>query len=381
MQMNITKFPEVYNEVFKLPDFCIEITEEESAVLCGLIKEHMPRKIVELGTAEGGSACLILRCLEKLGLTTSVFYSIDLFEKLWNDDTKETGYLLNENADYFSNFNKFRLMLGKYAVDRIGEIGNDIDFVFLDTTHHIPGEILDFLLLFPHLAPNAIIVLHDANLHNMFTYARESICTRVLFNTVKAEKYYFSEKALLNLGVFQIMSNTVECMEDVFATLLLPWSFRIDKEILDRYYNEYKKYYSETALSIWENAIECAENSFSMEMEEVYLKEVKRLDIVFSSGKRIFVYGCGYRGTILLEYLRTKNYEVQGLIISDKENIEKFNGLEYAIYHYSEIRDELDASVTLIATASLEVRELLERNAHNTIDIDGRFFEFVESGR
>lgn len=375
------EYPEIYDEVYKIPDFIIEMSKEEVGVLSGLIRERAPQKIVEIGVASGGSTCLILKCLENLGLTRTKLYSIDLNEKLWFDNTKETGWLLKNNIDKFSNCNNVNLLIGKYAVDRIDEIGENVDFLFLDTVHHIPGEILDFLLFLPHLSSNAVVVLHDTNLHNIHIFDKESICTRVLVNTVKAEKYYIPQKKYLNIGAFKITKDTKKYIEDVFASLLLPWFYQIDKEILNKYKDEYKKYYSNIAINIWDNAVECEEKRFQMELEEIYLKEVKRLKKVFTSNKKVYIYGCGYRGKKLLKYIRANKYEIEGIIVSDGEFKEEYNNIGGEIYEYSKIKEKLDQSIILIAVASQEVRNLLEKNVHNFVDINGNFFELIESER
>lgn len=371
------EYSEIWDEVYKIPEYCVEMSRTDGGVLCGIIREMSPRKIVEVGVASGGSTCLILKCLENLGLKETKLYSIDLNEKLWFDNKKETGWLLKKNSDQFSNYSNLELKVGKYAVDIIKDIGDNIDLLFLDTAHCIPGEILDFLLLFPHLSSNAIVVLHDTNLHNISACGKEQICTRVLINTVTAEKYYVPQKNYLNIGAFKIIKDTEKYIEDVFASLLLPWAYKIDKEILDNYKEEYRKYYSDVVIKIWDNAIECAEDRFRMESEEIYLKEVKRLENVFASDKKVYVYGCGYRGKRLLNYLKLNKYKITGIIVSDGESKEDNNELGEKIFEYSDIKETLNNSLILIAVASQEVRDLLGKDMHNTIDIDGRFFDII----
>lgn len=56
---------------------------------------------------------------------------------------------------------KHQFMLGETIASRIEEIGNGIDFVILDTMHALPGELLDFISLYPYLDKRAVIVFHD----------------------------------------------------------------------------------------------------------------------------------------------------------------------------------------------------------------------------
>ena len=80
------EMPEYYEPwavVKEIPGFYAELSEKEAGVLCGLIKEKRPKKIVEVGCAAGGSTSLILKSLEILGLSDTIFYSIDLNEMFY----------------------------------------------------------------------------------------------------------------------------------------------------------------------------------------------------------------------------------------------------------------------------------------------------------
>jgi len=202
MYKTMPEYYEAYNIVNEIPDFYMELTKEHAGVLCGLIKEYHPKKIVELGVAAGGSACLIMKCLELVEYRDTIMYSLDLNERCYQNKEKETGWLLKQNKEKFAYYGNHTYMLGKLAVDRLEQIGRDIDFLFLDTVHAVPGEILDFLLLYPYLKEGAIVVLHDTNLHNE-SNNEKTICTRVLLDSVTADKFYISKRAYLNIGAFQ----------------------------------------------------------------------------------------------------------------------------------------------------------------------------------
>lgn len=40
-----------------------EMSDSERGFLCGLLREHKPKKIVEVGVAEGGTTAVILECI------------------------------------------------------------------------------------------------------------------------------------------------------------------------------------------------------------------------------------------------------------------------------------------------------------------------------
>jgi hypothetical protein len=52
--------------------------------------------------------------------------------------------------------NKWTLYIGTLTSQVIETIGNDIDFVFIDTMHITPGEMLDWLMVLPFLKEEAI---------------------------------------------------------------------------------------------------------------------------------------------------------------------------------------------------------------------------------
>lgn len=67
-----------------------EMTKEQLSVLCGLIKEYQPSKIVEIGVAAGGTTAVILNCISLLGLNPEI-YSIDISEQFYRDKNKKQG--------------------------------------------------------------------------------------------------------------------------------------------------------------------------------------------------------------------------------------------------------------------------------------------------
>ena len=66
------------------------MSEFESAFLCGALKKFQPKKILEVGVAEGGTTAIILQCLEDIG-EKYIMRSIDVSEKLWSAKNKPTG--------------------------------------------------------------------------------------------------------------------------------------------------------------------------------------------------------------------------------------------------------------------------------------------------
>ena len=159
-----------------------EMTEWQLGFLCGLIKQKKPKKILEIGVAAGGTTAVILNCVAQLDLDTEVF-SIDINEKLYSDNTKDTGYLTEECISYLPKKVSRTLYTGGISVEFLDKIGKEIDFLILDTMHILPGELLDFLACLPYLSKNCVGVLHDVVLHHIGQEAN-GYATQVLLDTV-----------------------------------------------------------------------------------------------------------------------------------------------------------------------------------------------------
>lgn len=233
------------------------MTREEHAFLSGIIKQIKPKKILEVGIAFGGTSALIIKSLEMEGIDSDVF-SIDLNPVFRGE---KTGYMIN-NITVPKNI-KHSLVVGDLLKDKIDEIGGGIDLVILDTTHNIPGEILEFLTVLPFMSQDATVVLHDVVLsnkkatHNNQTgRSLRKICPKVLFSTVKAQKFYnYGNKIDLfpsNIAAFKINNSTYDNIEDLFFSLSHLWWDDWSKEVLDSYREYLSKFYPSHCIQLWD---------------------------------------------------------------------------------------------------------------------------------
>ena len=106
-----------------------EMSKEEQAFLCGLIRANSPKKLLEIGVAAGGTTAVIGNCLSKVSPDARM-YSVDISSRYYRAPEKEsTGYLYNQVNERlrFANFHKF--MLGRSIPFWIDEIGAGIDFL------------------------------------------------------------------------------------------------------------------------------------------------------------------------------------------------------------------------------------------------------------
>lgn len=236
------------------------MSREEHGFISSIIKDLKPNKILEVGVAYGGTSAMIIKSLEIAGIESEIF-SVDL-----NSDFrgKEIGCML-KNIEYPSTI-KHVLIKGELLKDCIEEIGGGIDLVILDTSHNIPGEILEFLTVLPFMSKDGMVVLHDVHLSNMKIVAKKQagrslrkICPKVLFSTVSAEKFYNleDEKGLFlsNIAAFKINDSTYDKIEDLFFSLSHTWYDDWSKEVLDSYREYLSKFYSPQCITLWDLTI------------------------------------------------------------------------------------------------------------------------------
>lgn len=112
-------------------DFICEMSRTDHGFLCGMIKKIMPRRILEVGVAEGGTTAVIAKSMEMLELPCEM-YSVDLDEKLWCNKEYETGYIFKalQKADNV----KHQFLFGRTIAGQIENCmrGGKADLVILD---------------------------------------------------------------------------------------------------------------------------------------------------------------------------------------------------------------------------------------------------------
>ena len=315
-------------------DFICEMTRDEHGFLCGIIKMIRPRKILEIGVAEGGTTAVIVKCLEMLGLSCEM-YSVDLNDKLYNNNDYETGYIFKKQNKPDNIEHKF--LFGKSIAGQIENIvGENIDLVILDTTHQIPGEIIDFLSVLPFMAENGMVVMHDINLgyiHGMSEEKQEiknaykRIATKILFTTVVAEKYWNYDR-MPNIGAFMINENTYKYSLNLFMALSLNWTYKVGTNLLNEYRKVLTQYYSGQCMEVYDMCVNMnnllSQNFVKFGKDYTCIWEFPYESIPY--GSRIVLYGAGFVGRRTVSFLQAINY-LQIVCIVDM-NYEKYNALD-----------------------------------------------------
>ncbi len=247
-----------------------EMTEFESAFLCGALKTFRSKKILEVGVASGGSTAIILQALEEIGAPYEM-HSIDISPTVYCDNSKPTGFLGTfAKEKIFGNLRgTHKFHIGKILPQVLDEIGGGIDFVILDTVHMLPGEVLDFLAVLPYLADNAFIVLHDVALNQYKAQQYPNLyATSVLLSAVTAEKFlnFQPDEELFrypNIAAFRINEQTTGNIENVFLTLIPRWYYWLG-DTLAVYRRHYRRFYSDALVEIFQDAVDMNAYNFAL---------------------------------------------------------------------------------------------------------------------
>lgn len=372
MYKSVKVFEEPRSILEKMSEPYVEMSSADHSFLCGLIKEYRPKKVVEVGVAGGGTTAVIMNCLSMTGNENAIMYSVDLNEECYRREGKRTGWQLEEVKDHLRNYDNHTFLLGRTLPHVVHELGDDIDMVILDTVHTLPGEILDFLCIFPHLSENAIVILHDITLN--LVRDDDRFATKVLLDSVSGEKYFNLTDRLPNIGAFRVTEETMVNIENVFSALSITWSYFADSKMLIDYRKSFQTFYPKKCLELFDRIARIQYQSYGLNRSDMNA-EINRLLQLCNSGRKLYLYGAGIRGNLLKEFILQQGFQVNGFIISDDYEPEDFADLNIDIFRISEIPEE--EHHLILATPAAEVfLSLFEKGIYFEF-FSERFFERI----
>jgi predicted O-methyltransferase YrrM len=226
-------------------DYIIGMAQEETAFLCGLLREKRPAKLLEVGVNKGGTTAVILKALDMLQAKARLI-SVDINPDVY---AKE---LLNR---FPTLTDRWELKCGRDVSAYLEEIGSDIDFCILDTAHYLPGEVLNFLCILPYLKIGATVIIHDQMVHFSTHHpfiqqcgSSATVACRVLFDTVVGEKLVPSLKQdnglkAPNIAAFTVTEDTRKYIHHILSSLMLPWRHLPSREYLSDVVRSLKRNY------------------------------------------------------------------------------------------------------------------------------------------
>jgi hypothetical protein len=258
------------------------------------------------------------------------------------------------------------LHTGGYSVEFLEKIGGGIDFLILDTIHLLPGELLDFLACIPFMSKDAIVVLHDINMHNC-TDRYNFYATKVLIDCVVADKIIGEEKGadygVPNIGAFRVTDDTRRYIINVFMALGMTWGYELTDEEIELYRNWYIRYYNDDCLRVFDKYMNVGKARVLRKKKE-NLNRIKVLkDLFFQLGDGqaggIYIYGAGYYGQKIFKLLNAMGYDVRGYVISDNQPKSNVDNVKYI----SELEDKENAVIVVATKENLheEIRDSLRQ--------------------
>ena len=220
--------------------------------LNGVVRKFKPKKILELGVANGGSSIVLLNAIDDF--ENSKLYSIEL---------DEGNYIGDCVKKYFPQFMKnWVLFQGNIATEYVEKIGKNIDMALIDTAHFEPGEILDFLMILPFLKEEAIIIFHDIANQITRSETRNEWAPYIIFNAIRGEKYLPSGNDILkqDIGAIKLEKNQKKYYHDYFRLLGGQWQYLPKENHINLFINFIKKYYDNECLIMFEEAVSFNKN-------------------------------------------------------------------------------------------------------------------------
>ena len=245
----------------------------DALMINGLIRKLKPKNLLEIGVARGGSSILILNAIKDF--PDSRLVSIDIREQFFGNREKKTGYLVKEKFPELAN--KWTLFLGDLPYKFLPKLNLKFDFLFLDSAHVIPGEVMNLIEIFPFLKENAIIVLHDITWHFFPVYKTiyNIFDSKVMPSQIFLMSSLIGEKILLpegdnnfiNIGVVCLSKNQKKYYLDYFLLLMNLWQYLPSNEQLYGLREYIKKYY--------DNKIFLRIFDFTVEKNKIFFKNLK----------------------------------------------------------------------------------------------------------
>ena len=184
---------------------------------------------------------------------------------------------MNKYFPELKSNNKWQLYTGEQPHKFLDKLNLKFDFLFLDTVHLTPGELINIIEVLPFLEENAIIIMHDTMFHlptNRYYIPREvkfHPSQIYLFTSLAGHKVIIEDtkKGAENIGAVFLHSNKEKYYLNYFLLLLSPWEYMPTKSQIEELRSFILKYYkNEIFLLLFNRAVK--EN-------EIYINNFKNV--------------------------------------------------------------------------------------------------------
>ena len=216
----------------------------EAYFINGIIRKHKPKNCLEIGVAGGGSSILILNAIKDI--KNAFLISLDLNKLLHYNHKKTTGYRVKE---YFPELtNKWKLYTGEQPHKFLVKFNMKFDFLFLDTAHVTPGELINFIEVLPFLKEKAIVVIHDI----LWQFGKKTSIkfypsNLILLSSIYGDKIILKKEnnCFENIGAVFLYSNQEKYFLDYFLLLYTLWEYIPTEKQIKELKAFIKKYYKQ----------------------------------------------------------------------------------------------------------------------------------------
>lgn len=362
-----------------------EMTEYQTEFLCGLLKKFCPRKIVEVGVARGGTTSIIAKCMQLLEINDYELHSVDINKQFYKDNKKRTGYSFLEacSKGYCSNKNH-KFHLGKYLPEVIDSIGNNIDFLILDTVHAVPGELLDILVALPYLSKNAIVLFHDlAYCHQCYyAYKIKVDINMQIFNVLNGKKFLNINRETadpdIKLGypnIGAVMVNDIDSsIRDLFSSFTILWNYWPDNNQIEIYRKKYGELYGKEVVDYFDWILEL--QKLTLDGQYNYKRNTINELKTRITNKNIIIFGTGKWGQGIKPFIEQYT-NVIGFCVSDNFSTTLKSIDDTKIYRLHELKKINNDFLLIVASSYLEIIEEIEKNDFRYYIPDGYIFEAI----
>jgi len=220
-----------------IPDSVIEHSEMhvvERRFINGLIRLMKPRRILELGVAEGAGSAVILNAIKDM--PDSSLTSFDVSQKVYCKPDKDVAFAAE--TMYPRGNKQWKLFKGFDFSEKVDDFSELFDMAIIDTAHIHPCESLNFLTILPYLRDDAVVIFHDLTLaisafETSSSFPYSPLANKLAYDTIVGDKLKPVDKDYLecafggfgfaNIGVVQISKDTRKYICNVFDMLHFPW--------------------------------------------------------------------------------------------------------------------------------------------------------------
>ena len=249
--------------------------ENEPYFINGIIRKYRPKNCLEIGVSKGGGSIIILNAIKDIN--GSRLISLDLNEKLYYNENERTGCNVKKFFPELAENNKWKLFTGQQPHIFLDKLNMKFDFLFLDTIHLSPGELINIIEVLPFLNENAIVILHDIMYHlpshGYYNIKEVKFHPSMIYlmTSLEGKKYIIKHPkyGFENICAIFLSKNQEKYYLNYFILLISPWEYLPNDEQLLQLRIFISKYYKKDIyLNIFERAVK--ENKIYIKRFEKY---------------------------------------------------------------------------------------------------------------